>query len=122
MTERDKKTFYMMEEEEKNRFEYAAYRASSSNPISKPRPHFSSFYYFCQKTRAGIRVLQPKYKKSEVLMHLGELWVKSSPKLREHFEAIARADKARYETVKIKLLRFRKILTHFKIYLLRTRM
>lgn len=105
MTSKDKKRFDDMAAKDKVRYEgeMANYippkgakggKRKKKDPNAPKRP-LSAFFVFCGEERPKVKEANPSYGIGDIAKELGRMWERCPNK--EKFEALARADKERYE-------------------------
>jgi len=62
-----------------------------------PKRALSAFFWFCMDERPKVRAQDTSAPVGMVAKQLGALWAKAGPELRQKYEALALADKGRYE-------------------------
>lgn len=107
MNPKEKKRFEEMAAKDKTRYEaemanYSPPKGSKADKKRKrkkdpnaPKRALSAFFFFCGEERASVKEVNPSYSIGDVAKELGRRWEKCPN--RPKFDALAKADKARYE-------------------------
>lgn len=105
MSAKDKKRFDDMASKDKARFdkEMSTYKPTDGSgkkgkktkDPNAPKRALSAFFCFCNEERAKVKAKYPSYTVGDVAKELGKRWEACTD--RSKFEAIAAADKKRYE-------------------------
>jgi hypothetical protein len=104
MSAKDKKRFEDMACKDKARFEkeMSTYKPTDGGKKGKktkdpnaPKRALSAFFCFCNEERAKVKAKYPSYTVGDVAKELGKRWEACTD--RSKYEAIAAADKKRYE-------------------------
>ncbi|KAK8748725.1 hypothetical protein OTU49_015959 [Cherax quadricarinatus] len=111
MSEKEKKKFHDMAEEDKTRFNEEmkdfvppaggrrGRRGRGNKPPkdpNKPKRALSAFFYYANDERAKVRAANPDFSVGEVAKELGRQWAEMSESEKIKYEKMAEEDRARY--------------------------
>lgn len=108
MTDAVKNRYLRMAEQDKVRFtkEMANYkpppgfgkkRKRAKKDPNAPKRALSGFFFYCKDERPKLKVQHPDWRVGQMAKEMSERWNRAPQKVKDKFEKLAQADKARYE-------------------------